>query len=200
MNTELEEMREQLATLKKKLEKQEIISERLISKTKESLEKDLKSLGWKYKRQCIACLLTIPLCYYIFVHQCGFSVAFGICTGIISFISFAFIIWNRRKLYDHLLTDNLVEAQQRVSIAKKRHIWWVKNDYAMLIVWTVWYALEIYQKCTTENLSDLTIPMYIGGAVGLIISIPFGIWNVIKTQRHYQKILDQIEDLRTEGK
>ncbi len=46
----------------------------------------------------------------------------------------------------------------------------------------------------------LPIPMYIGGAVGLIISIPFGIWNVIKTQRHYQKILDQIEDLRTEGK
>ena len=55
-----------------------------------------------------------------------------------------------------------------------------------------------YQKCTTENLSDLPIPMYIGGAVGLIISIPFGIWNVIKTQRHYQKILDQIEDLKAE--
>ena len=56
-----------------------------------------------------------------------------------------------------------------------------------------------YQKCTTENLSDLPIPMYIGGAVGLIISIPFGIWNVIKTQRHYQKILDQIEDLKAES-
>ena len=42
-------MREQLDLLKKKLEKQEIISERLISKTKESLEKDMATVRRQYR-------------------------------------------------------------------------------------------------------------------------------------------------------
>ena len=192
-------MREQMATLKKKLEKQEIISERLISKTKESLQKDLNSLGWKYKRQYIACLLMIPLSFDLFVHRGGFSMAFGIYSAIYFFITFAFILWNKNKLYDHLLTENLVEAQQRVSIAKKRYGDWVKYDYALLIVWSAWFVWEIYQKCTTEDVSQLPLPLYVGGIVGLTIGIPHGIWNVIKTQRRYQKILDQIEDLKAEG-
>ena len=50
MNTELEEMREQLATLKKKLEKQEIVNDRLISKTKEALEKTTYPIGGRRRR------------------------------------------------------------------------------------------------------------------------------------------------------
>ena len=49
MNTELEEMREQMAVLRKKLEKQEIVNDRLISKTKASLEKDMATVRRKYR-------------------------------------------------------------------------------------------------------------------------------------------------------
>ena len=46
---ELEEMRQQMALLKKKLEQQEIINERMASKAKASLEKKVEKLNQGFK-------------------------------------------------------------------------------------------------------------------------------------------------------
>ena len=109
MNTELEEMREQLDLLKKKLEKQEIISERLISKTKESLEKDMATVRRQYRIGRISNFFAVPLIYYIVVYQLGLSVPFGIATAIWAFVTFVIFFLRKGHLY------NLQMAQVRLS-------------------------------------------------------------------------------------
>ena len=100
MNTELEEMREQLDLLKKKLEKQEIISERLISKTKESLEKDMATVRRQYRIGRISNFFAVPLIYYIVVYQLGLSVPFGIATAIWAFVTFVIFFLRKGHLYN----------------------------------------------------------------------------------------------------
>ena len=100
MNTELEEMRQQMAVLKKKLEQQEIVNERLISKTKESLEKDMATVRRKYKMGYVVSILMVPFFYYIVVYRFGLSVALGIFTAIWAFVTFIHYYWRKGHLYD----------------------------------------------------------------------------------------------------
>ena len=183
MNTELEEMREQLDLLKKKLEKQEIISERLISKTKESLEKDMATVRRQYRIGRISNFFAVPLIYYIVVYQLGLSVPF----------------LRKGHLYN-LQSDNLLEAQLKVTTLKRHHRKWLKFDYLSLVFWWAWFGWEIYRKSTMENAGDVPVRLYFGFVIGGLIGILINIWKVVKTQRRYQRMLDQIEDLRAEGK
>lgn len=198
MNTELEEMREQLATLKKKLEKQEIISERLISKTKESLEKDMTTVRRQYRIGRISNFFAVPLIYYIVVYQLGLSVPFGIATAIWAFVTFVIFFLRKGHLYN-LHSDNLLEAQLKVTTLKQHHRKWLKFDYLSLVFWWAWFGWEIYRKSTMENAGDVPVRLYFGFVIGGLIGILISIWQVVKTQRRYQRMLDQIEDLKTES-
>ncbi len=190
-------MREQMATLKKKLEKQEIISERLISKTKESLEKDMATVRRQYRMGHIVNFLSAPLIYYIVVYQLGLSVPFGIATAIWALVTFVFFFWRKGHLYN-LHSDNLLEAQQKVTTLKQHHRKWLKFDYLSLVFWWAWFGWEIYRKSIMENAGDVPVRLYFGFVIGGLIGILINIWQVVKTQRRYQRMLDQIEDLKAE--
>ena len=198
MNTELEEMREQLDVLKKKLEKQEIVNDRLVSKTKESLEKDMATVRKKYRIGYIGNFLSAPLVYYIVVYQLGLSVPFGIATAIWALVTFVFFSWRKGHLYD-LHSDNLLEAQLKVATLKQYYSKWLKFDYLSLVFWWAWFGWEIYRKSTMENAGDVPVRLYFGFVIGGLIGILISIWKVVKTQRRYQRMLDQIEDLKTES-
>ncbi len=197
MNTELEEMREQLDLLKKKLEKQEIVNDRLISKTKESLEKDMTTVRRQYRIGRISNFFAVPLIYYIVVYQLGLSVPFGIATAIWAFVTFVFVFWRKGHLYN-LHSDNLLEAQLKVTTLKQHHSKWLKFDYLSLAFWLAWLGWEIYRKCTMENAGDVPVRLYFGFVIGCLIGILINIWKVVETQRRYQRMLDQIEDLKAE--
>ena len=189
-------MREQLATLKKELEKQEIVNDRMISKTKESLEKDLITVRRKYRTGYIVNFLSAPLIYYIVVYQLGLSVIFGIATAIWALVTFVFVFWRKGHLYN-LHSDNLLEAQLKVTTLKQHHRKWLKFDYLSLVFWWAWFGWEIYRKSTMENAGDVPVRLYFGFVIGCLIGILINIWNFVKTQRRYQRMLDQIEDLST---
>ena len=197
MNTELEEMREQLATLKKKLEKQEIVNDRLLSKTKESLEKDMTTVRRQYRIGRISNFFAVPLIYYIVVYQLGLSVPFGIATAIWAFVTFVIFFWRKGHLYN-LQSDNLLEAQQKVTTLKQRHSKWLRFDYLSFVFWMAWFVWEIYRKSTMENAGDVPVRLYFGFVIGFLIGILINIWKVVETQRRYQRMLDQIEDLKAE--
>ncbi|MBO7471426.1 MAG: hypothetical protein J6T78_06130, partial [Bacteroidaceae bacterium] len=168
MNTELEEMREQMAVLRKKLEKQEIVNDRLISKTKESLEKDMATVRRKYRMGRISNFLAVPLIYYIVVYQLGLSIAFGIVTAIWALVFFVIFFWRKSHLYN-LQSDNLLEAQQKVTTLKQRHRKWLKFDYLSLVFWMAWFVWEIYRKSTMENAGNVPVRLYFGFVIGFLI-------------------------------
>ena len=197
MNTELEEMRQQMAVLKKKLEKQEIVNDRLISKTKKSLEKDVATVRRKYKMGYVVGLFTVPFLYHLVVYRLGLSVAFGIGTAIWAFVNFIIFYWRKGNLYN-IHSDNLLEAQRKASTLKQSYTKWLKIDYLCLACWFAWLVWEIYRKSTMEGTGGADTRLYFGFIIGMLIALPLNIWQVIKTQRRYQRILDQIDDLIAE--
>ncbi|MBQ7472399.1 MAG: hypothetical protein IJS97_08260 [Prevotella sp.] len=197
MNTELEEMRQQMAVLKKKLEQQEIISDRLISKTKESLEKDMATVRRKYRMGYVVSILAVPYLYYMVVYQFGGSVAFGIGTVIWALVNFIHYYWRKGNLYD-MHSDNLLEAQRQASTLKQSYSKWIKIDYLFMACWLAWFTWEVHLKSTMEGTGD-TPRFYFVFIIGMLMALPLSIWQVIKTHRRYQRILDQIEDLTAEA-
>jgi len=75
-NFELENMRQQLETLKKKLDQQEIVNERMI---RQSMKKSAGDIKRMYTIAIIAGLLMIPYSYFVFVKYRIFPSSSG-CT------------------------------------------------------------------------------------------------------------------------
>ena len=72
-NTQFDDMRQQLNILKKKLEHQEIVNERVI---RNSMKKTVSSINRRYFIIMAISLFMIPYGYWAFVQLSGFSVAF----------------------------------------------------------------------------------------------------------------------------
>ena len=76
-NFDLENMRLQMDTLKKKLNQQEIVNDRMI---RHSMEKTAGNISRRYYFIMAVCLLMIPYSYWAFVMLNGFSIPFWIFT------------------------------------------------------------------------------------------------------------------------
>ncbi len=191
-NFELEEMRQQMAILKQKLEQQEIINERMTSKAREALEKDMDAMGKKNRRAYIILLFALPLIFYSLMKQYAFSTAFHISFMVYVVVAVAFMYWNKMDVHNHMLTANLIEAQRKVLLAKKHHSQWIIFDYLLFFVFLTWMLWEVYQKGNNHFLFIILIIFF-------SIGVPLSIWGNIQTQRRYQKMLDQIADLTEEN-
>ena len=86
----------------------------------------------------------------------------------------------------------------KVTTLKQHHRKWLKFDYLSLAFWLAWLGWEIYRKSTMENAGDVPVRLYFGFVIGFLIGILINIWKVVETQRRYQRMLDQIEDLKAE--
>ena len=108
-NFDLENMREQMNTLKNKLDKQTILSDRFI---RQSMNKTASNISRRYYFIMAVCLLMIPYSYWAFVMLNSFSIPFWIFTCITMLVSFGGTFYNSRKLSDsNLMTNNLVGVE-----------------------------------------------------------------------------------------
>ena len=64
-----------------------------------------------------------------------------------------------------------------------------------LILWLAWFFYEVYK----QNHDLLMHPLFWAGCVGGIIGAIIGFSIHFKTQRQYQEIIDQIEELTAEN-
>ena len=167
---DFENMRQQMTTLKNKLNQQEIVNERLIRHS-------------------------IPYSYWAFVMLNGFSIPFWIFTCIVMLVSFGGTFYNSRKLSDsNMMTNNLVDVRRRMASAKKFDANWLLIGIPMAIVFLGWFMYESYQLHPDAFFNGLFWAGCIGGVIGAI----WGFSLHFKTQRQYQDIIDQIEDLTAE--
>lgn len=189
MDTQFEEMRKQMEMLKSKLDKQEIVNEKILRK---SMKKNMNNITRRYTILMVLALLMIPYAYYVFVNMMGYSIGFWIATVVFMLISCGFTVWNGRDLYTgNLMEKNLLEVRQKMALAKKRDNQWMLFGFPMLILWLAYFVYEVYQKGGAEEVHTLLMASAFGGAVGLIL----GLTIHFKTQREYQEIIDQIEEM-----
>ena len=192
-NFELENMRQQMETLKKKLDQQEIVNDRMI---RHSMKNTANNIKRRYYIIMAIAVLMIPYTYFVLVIGQGLSLAFWIATSIFMLICAGATFYNSRKISDpELMSHSLVEARKKVASAKKFESNWLLFGIPAVILWIGWFFYEIYQI----QGGDFNNGFFWGGCIGGIIGAICGIKMHFKTQHQYQEVIDQIEDLTTEG-
>ena len=196
MNTmetnEILEMREQLAALKKQLDTQEIINDRLI---KEAMLGKLSSMNRSAIWMCAVCLIMIPLGYLNF-QRMGHSTALCIATSALFFISFVSILISHYRLRKRdIYSGDLITVYQEVSRMRKIYKNWHYFSIPILVVWFAWWEYEIYQTMAHE---DLTMMLIISGSgiFGGVIGGIVGLRIHKRTLRTADDLLRQIEELK----
>ena len=191
-NFDFENMRQQMNMLKNKLNQQEIVNDRLI---RHSMKNTAGHISRRYYMIMALCLLMIPYSYWAFVKLNGFSIPFWIFTCIVMLISFAATFYNSRKVSDsNMMTNNLVDVRRRMACAKKFDANWLIIGIPLMIVFLGWFMYESYLLHPNAFFNGLFWAGCIGGTIGAI----WGFSLHFKTQRQYQDIIDQIEDLTAE--
>ena len=110
MDYELDEMRQQMAILKDKLESQTIVNDRFIRR---SIKRNVSTINRRYLVMTIIALAMIPYGYWAFVMLNGLSVALWIALCVLMLAVVGFIYINGSVLRDYnLMGRNLVKVRR----------------------------------------------------------------------------------------
>jgi hypothetical protein len=191
-NFDLENMRQQMTTLKNKLNQQEIVNDRLIRR---SMRNEVNTIARRYYIIMAIGLFMIPYGYWCFVKLSGLSIFFWIVTSIFMLVCVGATYYTLRKINDpDMMNRNLVEARKKVACAKKFEANWLFFGIPAVVLWLGWFLYEVYQI----HGGAIDNGFFWGGCIGAIIGAICGLSINFKTQRQYQDIIDQIEDLTAE--
>ena len=189
---ELEAMHRQMNTLKNKLNQQEIVNDRLMRR---SMRNEVNTIARRYYIIMAIGLFMIPYGYWCFVKLSGLSIFFWIITSIFMLVCASATYYTLRKINDpNMMNRNLVEARKKVASAKKFEANWLFFGIPAVVLWLGWFLYEVYQI----HGGALGNGFFWGGCIGGIIGAICGLSLNFRTQRQYQDIIDQIEDLTSE--
>ena len=187
MDNELDEMRQQMAILKDKLENQTIVNDRFIRR---SIKRSVGTINKRYLVLSIVALAMIPYGYWAFVMLNGLSVALWLTMCVLMLIVVGFIYYNGRDLRDNdLMGGNLLDVKRKVILAKKRDANWLWFGIPAGMLWFGWFMYEESQKM---GFSQATLLFFIFCMIAGLFS---GLMVHFKTQRHYRDAIDQIVEL-----
>ena len=164
---ELQEMREQLAALKEKLNKQEVVNDRLIRDILSQKMKVVNKNGWL---SGFASLFVITAGNYIFYMQ-GLSNWFLLGTTLMMIFCCAatWISHSWVKPQD-IAHGNLLNVAKQVRRLRKVYVNWKYIAIPMVVVWATWMVLE-YLNILGDKTTAITIIIsaLIGGVLGGMI-------------------------------
>ncbi len=187
MDYELDEMRQQMAILKDKLENQTIVNDRFIRR---SIKRGVSTINRRYLVIGIVALAMIPYGYWAFVMIGGLSVALWLASCLMMLIVVGFMIYNSRDMRDNaLMSGNLLDVKRKVTLAQKRDANWLWFGIPMALAWGAWAVYEMSQKMGDN---EYIVPCCI---VGVLVGALIGLKVHFKTQSRFNEIIEQIEDL-----
>ena len=189
---EMDAMRQQMNTLKKKLDQQQIVDDQII---RQSMKKTANSIKTRYYAIMALSLLMIPYTYVIFIERLGISLAFWIGTAVFMLVCCGATYYNSLNVnIPNAMGRNLIEVSNRMARAKKFDANWLFFGIPAVILWLGWLTWEFYQL-NAEAARYMIYGIICGGVLGAIL----GFKMHSKTQRQYQDIIDQIEEITSES-
>lgn len=165
---ELEEMRNQIALLNKKLEKESIVNERLLRDAMKSKSKTINANAWV---SVGASVFVIIWALFFFPAE-GFSWCFTAIT-IIMMLVCDFFTWKHHKnVNSKTMNGDLVTVAKVMKKLRDDCVNWLKYGIIMVIFWFAWLATEYCIILKDWKLSiliivSLLISLAIGGFIGL---------------------------------
>ena len=185
-HTELNELREQIALLKEKLMRQQIISEQNIIA---AAQKGISKLNKTGNIWGIFGIFAVVYCSWSF-HRFGFSDGFVIGTAIFLAICAAVTIyahWGIRSI--DVANGNLVDISQRLIRFRKIYSRYHLFSIPALFVWCYF----LYQDA--QHMLEYAEGFLIGGCVGGLIGAVIGLKAHFKVIRETDKVLANINEL-----
>ena len=167
-----EELRTQYATLKEQLNRQEIVSDRLLRETMKRKKKDINSS----KRLVYGCAIFVLLIYPLNSYAKAWSWPFTIATCLMILFC-AVATWYIHKPVDKLnfMCDDFATVARVMAKFRKQYNDWLHYVTPILLTpWILWACYDFAWKNAPAGtspwlLAALTIPLLIGGIVGGII-------------------------------
>ena len=192
---ELEQLREQMNSFKNRLDKQQIINERLVRNSMGSKMSWIKNFVWIE-------IIIVPIILFI---MAGFHASAGLSWWLFGFLAAGLIIDAtgdfiiNRIPKSQLLSDDLVATSQRLMKMKKQRTKWFIAGMIFMIIWLVWFILEIVLRldCKDQlpNYNIVVAIMVISIVVGALIG-GFVAWLIFrKMQKTNNQIIEQINQV-----
>lgn len=188
---EILEMRRQLANLKKQLENQEIVNDRLI---KNAMSNKLSDIQRGATVLYVVGIFAMPGCFFA-LKSIGISTLFCCATvALIVAACLAMYLTHRRLNNPYLLSGSLITVYQDVARLKRVYKRWHHYSVPLLIVWLGWLGYEVYTKFSQD--ADMLLTIGLGLLTGLLIGGVVGLRTHNKTLHSAEDILRQIEELK----
>ena len=186
---ELQEMREQLAALKEKLNKQEVVNERLIRNVLSQKMKVINKNGWI---SGLCGLFVITFGNFVF-YQMGLSTWFLIGTAAMmifcvatTWISHSWI--NSNEIANGDLLQVAKQAQRLQRVYKN----WKYIALPMILVWATWLGLEYAAEVKDTT---MVIGMMSGGVIGGLVGGIIGFRQNKKVINELDEMIRHIEEI-----
>ena len=186
-NSELETMRAQIALLKEKLDKETIVSEKILRDTMRHKARTINTNAWV----SVAASIFVIIWSLTTVPSLGFSWWFAGAT-ILMMLVCDFFTWkyhkdvNAKTMSGDLLTVAKVMKQLRDNYKK-----WLKYAIVMVSVWFIWLSIEFWVQLNDWKLATIIIvASLIGGGIGGFIGLKMH--NAVISNA--EEIIQQIEE------
>ncbi|GAA6528430.1 hypothetical protein LPYR103PRE_04030 [Segatella asaccharophila] len=186
-DTELGQMKEQLALLKKKLRNESIVNDKLMRKI---MSDKVSKINRDTMVGYILIFLAIPYWTWLSVDMLDFSWWFCGVTDMFFIVALIYTYISHKDIRaKELLEGNLLEVSYKITRMKKMEANWLKIGMPFLVIWLTWMVLEILHGRNGNSASIL-----VGGAIGAVIGGIIGTWQYRKKQRRAEEIISQIKE------
>ena len=179
---ELQEMREQMAALKEKLNKQEVVNERLIRDVLSQKMKVINKNGWI---SGICGLFVITFGNFMF-YQMGLSTYFLIGTTVMMLFCIA-TTWISHSWVNsnEIANGDLLRVAKQAYRLQKEYKNWKYIALPMILAWGVWLGLEYAAEVKDTTIVLVTMS---GGVVGGLIGGIIGF-------RQNKKVINKLDEM-----
>lgn len=169
--TEMAAMRQEMASLRERLDGQMIISEDHIRR---SMKDNVMKIKTGVVLLCILATAAMAYCYWLFEDSLGLSLVFTIFTLVYLAAAVAFSIWCVSKLKpSDMMGENLSSAGRELALMKKRGNAWKRVALITVAIWFVWLVIEVVNsgqdsKTVYSSLAGCGFGLLVGLVCGFI--------------------------------
>ena len=194
---ELLEMKEQMALLKQKLEKETIVHEQLMRKV---MKVKADSLRTKAILESILALTVIPVFTWVMHSLFHFSIALCLFFGIVVTCAqiYSYYIHHHFRPKD-FINNSVIEAKKETLRLKTYYANWLKYiSIPFDITFLTWFIYEAIQLAQANNIRNTIFSISV--VVIFIYMFILAMGQYYKIQRTADEIISQIEELEKENK
>ena len=189
---EILEMREQLVSLKKRLESQEIVNEKMI---REAMSSKLSTIHRRAMVLCAVSFIGIPAVLYT-AHNLDFSIALVCVTIALILVGIVAQFLTHYRIGRDTLSGDLITTYNEVARMKRIYQRWLDFSMPIFVAWLGWGAYEVYTKMSQDETQLYAITA--GAVVGLVLGLIFGLRQHRENIRTAKDIMQQIEALKAQ--